>query len=149
MVEVIESHDAFAFPLIRRKKFWKKFRQKVNDKFNFNKLASSFKYNAFIFLLMISNCAILVSAQITSDPSYIVVFYFIDEVLLYIYLIDFLIKILGFGFEGYFSDIWNKFDFVLLLISFITELIFLADPSISNFSLDISHTNISNSLKVL
>lgn len=149
VVEVIESHDAFAIPLIRRRQFWKKFREKLNQKFHFNKIASSFQYNLIIFFLMISNCAILVAAQFSSlDPQIIVIFYFIDEILLYIYFIDFTIKILGFGFEEFFSDIWNKFDFAMLLVSFVSELYLLANPAISNFSLDISNQNLSKSIKV-
>lgn len=135
---------------MKRRKFWKTFRQKMNQKFHFDKLASSFQYNLLIFILMISNCALLVAAQFSSlDPQIIVLFYFIDEILLYIYFIDFILKILGFGFEEFFSDIWNKFDFAMLLISFISELYLLVNPAISNFSLDISNQNLSKSIKVL
>lgn len=96
---------------------------------------------------MISNCTILVICEIIHDSKYLAIFSMMDEIFLYLYLIDFVIKILGIGFNEYFSDVWNKFDFMILFISFISEF-FLLEYHTSNF--DLSTTpQMSNSIKVL
>ena len=146
VVEVLESHESFAIPLIKRRTFWKTFREKINKKFHFFALANSFPYNLIIFILMIINCAILITCELIEDPDNLLVLYLIDEILLYIYLLDFFIKILGHGFEQYYSDIWNKFDFLILLVSFISEF-FLIEYSISTF--EVTHSKeMSQTLKV-
>lgn len=149
VIEVMESHEKFAIPLIKRKKQWKSFRRAIDKKLKLSKIASNFIYNIIVFVIMVVNCALLISAQLVNDNYAIAVFYFIDELFLYVYLFDFILKVLGFGFEAYFSDIWNKFDFTLLLVSFASELIFISNPNISNFSLDVNTSNVSNSFKVL
>ena len=147
VVEVLESHESFAIPLMKRRKFWKMFREKLNSKFKFLNLANSFNYNLIIFILTISNCGILIAAEVLKNSEYVVVLYFIDEIFLYIYFIDFLIKIFAYGFEQYFSDIWNKFDFLVLVISFVSEF-FLLEYSVSSFEMNESK-ELSHTLKVL
>jgi len=133
---------------MRRKLFWKNFREKCNKKIKFILLANNFTYNLIIFLLMIFNCAILIAAEAISDRTTVRALYFIDELLLYIYLIDFFIKIFAFGFEQYFQDFWNKFDFLVLFISFFSEFLLIAYSSSSFFDLDSSDYEISKTMQV-
>ena len=41
----------------------------------------------------------------------------IDTVFIYIFVGEFIIKVIGLGFRDYFRDNWNKFDFVLVVSS--------------------------------
>lgn len=88
---------------------------------------------------MIFNCAILISAEVISDHKTMGILYFMDEILLYIYLVDFIIKVFAFGFEMYFQDFWNKFDFLVLLISFFSEFLLVAYSKGSFFDLDMGN----------
>lgn len=132
---------------MRRKRCWKIFREKLNKKYRFASLANNFIYNLIIFVLMIFNCAILISAEVISDHSTMGILYFIDEILLYFYLVDFIIKVFAFGFEMYFQDFWNKFDFLVLLISFFSEFLLLAYSKGSFFDLDMGY-DLSKAMQV-
>lgn len=43
----------------------------------------------------------------------------IDDVFVYIFCAEALLKIIGMGLDDYFSDNWNKFDFILVVLSLI------------------------------
>jgi len=42
-----------------------------------------------------------------------------DNIFVYIFLVEFLVKILGLGVHSYFKDNWNKFDFALVISSLV------------------------------
>ena len=43
-----------------------------------------------------------------------------DDVFNAIYIMDFVIKIIGYGVDNYFKDPWCKFDFFMLMITVVT-----------------------------
>jgi len=48
----------------------------------------------------------------------------IDNNLIWIYIIECILKLIGLGINKYFSDTWNSFDFGLVLMTLITEFAF-------------------------
>lgn len=48
----------------------------------------------------------------------------IDYWLVIIYIIEFVMKVIGLGLFGYFRDNWNKLDFALIVISLTTDFAF-------------------------
>lgn len=46
----------------------------------------------------------------------------LDGYFLYIYIVEIVVKLLGLGFIEYFSDGWNILDFVLTLITIVTQI---------------------------
>ena len=52
--------------------------------------------------------------MIDANASWLVVF---DEVIKYIFIAEAVIKIIGLGIRGYFSDNWNRFDFFLVILT--------------------------------
>ncbi len=56
-----------------------------------------------------------------SDPSEMSFLEKIDFYLNYVYLVEFVIKILGLGILNYFRDNWNCFDFFIMVVSFGTD----------------------------
>ena len=47
---------------------------------------------------------------------------FIDKICLYLYTIEVFIKAIGLGIEKYWDDDWNKFDFVLVIMSWASDI---------------------------
>ena len=48
-----------------------------------------------------------------------------NNILTLIFTLEFLIKIIGLGFGGYFKDSWNKLDFICIFFSWIDFLVTL------------------------
>ncbi|MFA9559142.1 ion transporter [Evansella sp. AB-rgal1] len=51
----------------------------------------------------------------------------LDKIIVWIFVIELLLKVIGLGYKGYFSDKWNIFDFSIVLASFV----FYATPFVS------------------
>lgn len=48
----------------------------------------------------------------------------IDNICLYFYILEALIKGIGLGIEKYWEDPWNKFDFIMIIISILSDILF-------------------------
>lgn len=51
----------------------------------------------------------------------------LDLIIVWIFVLEVILKLVGFGLKGYFSDRWNRFDFIIVVAS----LIFYATPFVS------------------
>ena len=60
---------------------------------------------------------------ITNEDT-IAIFDSMDDYFLYMYCIEFAIKIIGLGFEKYWEDDWNKFDFGMIILSVASSLLY-------------------------
>ena len=40
-----------------------------------------------------------------------------DEICFYLYVLEFILKIIGLGIIKYFGDSWNQFDFGMIIVS--------------------------------
>lgn len=54
----------------------------------------------------------------------IAIFDSLDDYFLYMYIIEFMIKIIGLGIEKYWEDDWNKFDFGMIVLSVASSLLY-------------------------
>ena len=55
--------------------------------------------------------------MLVDDPDVLYILGVIDDACIYVYIVECCIKIIGLGITKYFSDDWNKFDFVMVGIS--------------------------------
>jgi hypothetical protein len=55
----------------------------------------------------------------TLDESTTAILDAIDNIFVYIFVAEFVLKIFGLGFRNYFKDNWNKFDFALVVSSLV------------------------------
>ena len=46
----------------------------------------------------------------------------IDKIILYMYTVEVFIKAVGLGLEKYYDDDWNKFDLVLVIMSWASDI---------------------------
>jgi len=58
------------------------------------------------------------------DEEVIAIFDTIDDYFLYMYCVEFLIKVIGLGIEKYWDDDWNKFDFGMIVMSVASSLLY-------------------------
>jgi voltage-gated sodium channel len=56
----------------------------------------------------------------------------IDDYMLYIYIAEFVVKVIGLGVIDYYSDPWNIFDFTLIIISLMTDILLTSLDFASN-----------------
>jgi hypothetical protein len=59
-----------------------------------------------MFLVTLSNCAIVIASLFMNDPEVLLVFETMDKVYLSIYVVEFILKVIAMGFEDYFEDDW-------------------------------------------
>lgn len=71
------------------------------------------RFEAFIMTVIVINVAIIAVQEPGEDlpPTIIVA----DSVCLFIYLIEMMLKMAGFGFSGYFESKWNWLDFGIVI----------------------------------
>ena len=48
----------------------------------------------------------------------------IDQIILYFYIFECVVKAIGIGIEKYWEDDWNKFDFAMVMISIASDLLY-------------------------
>ena len=68
-----------------------------------------------LLVVLINSCCIIASIVI-ANQNILDIFDMIDSIISYIYIIEFVIKIVGLGIEKYFEDNWNIFDFIMILV---------------------------------
>lgn len=73
----------------------------------FKKISKSSAFNIFIFTILIINIIIIIVNMTLVDPQTNEILDVIDNCCLGIYIIEFLIKIIGLGIARYFEDSWN------------------------------------------
>ncbi|KAJ9458945.1 Muscle calcium channel subunit alpha-1 [Diplonema papillatum] len=84
-----------------------------------HKLASSKKFEWFIAGVIVANLVLLCTQHRQEADAYRLAFEAFNYVFISIYTVEFLIKVLGLGWKGYWQDGWNRFDFVVLLVSLV------------------------------
>lgn len=123
VIEVIESDQKFFLPIFPDYMFWDKFRRFMNRYLKIKLIIRSFYFELFMFVVLIVNSATVVASQITDDTEQNDIYDRIDDVCLYIYIAECVLKIVGFGIIKYFDDNWNIFDFVLVILSLFSSVL--------------------------
>ena len=115
LCEIIDNTKKFSFDKMRPPLIWERFRAYMDLKFNLKENIESPVYQAVMFVITITNCALIVASLTVTDPTAIQLFDIFDKVYYAIYLAEFIGKIIALGYYDYFEDDWNKFDFILVL----------------------------------
>jgi hypothetical protein len=67
-----------------------------------------------------ANTGIIIAYAVVTDDNTLNNLDTVDTAFNIIYIVDFVIKIVGEGVEDYFNDLWHQFDFVMVVITIIT-----------------------------
>lgn len=118
LCKILEENDNMIPPLYDDLLWWVKFRSKVNGLLKLNVLVEKWVFKVIVntvIVLTFINCLVdLYSENQVSDV--------LNYIAMTLFVIEVLVKILGFGPELYFNDKWNKLDFLLVLIGLILEI---------------------------
>jgi voltage-gated sodium channel len=77
-----------------------------------------------MFVVLIINSVVIIGGLIVTDEEKLALYDKIDGIVLYFYIGECVIKIIGFGVQKYWDDDWNKFDFIMVLISVFASLLY-------------------------
>jgi Ion transport protein len=77
-----------------------------------------------MLIIVLVNSIIVIIGFIDSNEARGELYDTIDYWFIVVYILEFIIKIIGLGIFGYFRDNWNKLDFVLIIISLSTDFAF-------------------------
>jgi len=122
IIEVMEKNPEFAVPLFGDLKIWNIIRKKFfNNILKIKKIVKHIVFEIFITLILISNCICLIIALTIKNESTINTLFIFDEIFLYFYIAEAVLKIIGLGFEKYFEDGWNRFDFIMVIMSLTSD----------------------------
>jgi voltage-gated sodium channel len=97
-------------------------------------LKKLFLNEKFILLLIILNAVIIFISGFKFDSDNKFILSIMDNMITALFVIEVIIKINTFGIKGYFSSNWNRFDFVLIVLSVPSFITFIANIEISHFS---------------
>lgn len=64
-------------------------------------------FDGFMFLVLTLNCAIIIASAIVTDEDALLILDSIDDYILYVYILECILKIIGLGVEKYWEDSWN------------------------------------------
>jgi len=70
-----------------------------------------------MLIIIILNTIVIILENVDTDQSIADFLDTIDGYFVYIFIIEFVMKIIGLGVTDYFKDNWNKFDFFLIVSS--------------------------------
>ncbi|WP_227940452.1 ion transporter [Alkalihalobacillus deserti] len=76
-----------------------------------------------IGIILLNGLVIIAETYFTGNNLLLV----LDNIIVWIFVLELIVKIIGLGFKGYFSDKWNVFDFSIVIGS----LVFYATPFVS------------------
>ena len=81
-------------------------------------------FEMLMLTIVLINSIIVIIGFIDSNEARGELYDTIDYWFIVVYILEFLMKIVGLGIFGYFRDNWNKLDFVLIIISLSTDFAF-------------------------
>jgi voltage-gated sodium channel len=77
-----------------------------------------------MLVILLFNCSTILYSSFVDSNKYTTIFEQIDDIFLYVYITEFLIKLVGLGIEKYYEDNWNKFDFAMIILSILSNILF-------------------------
>ena len=83
----------------------------------------------FMFLIIVINTIVIIILLTTYEQNLFDVMTVVDNVLIWVYVAEILLKWTGLGVRNYFMDGWNKFDFIVTFLSLLTLLTLVATSS--------------------
>ena len=82
-------------------------------------------FEVFVLMCTAINIVILASDHVGSTKTYALATTYINVLITGVFIVEMLLKMTAFSLRGYFRDSWNRFDFVLVVISAVDALITL------------------------
>ncbi len=94
------------------------------QKFTHNLVESGIFRYFILFLILTSGVIVGLETYPTINSKYQGLFHIIDQVIIYIFLVEIVLKILSMGQKPweYFQDPWNVFDFIIVAVCFIPSI---------------------------
>ena len=91
------------------------------QKYSYNLVESSLFRYFILFLIIASGVIVGLETYPSVNMQYSDLFFVIDKVIIYIFLIEIILKMLAKGSKPweYFYDPWNVFDFIIVTVCFI------------------------------
>ncbi|MCT8137805.1 ion transporter [Anaerobacillus sp. CMMVII] len=99
-------------------------KSKSNLRNNFRHLVEHVYFQPIIIAIILLNGLIIISETYFTGNSLLLL---LDKLIVWIFVLELIVKIVGLGFKGYFSDRWNLFDFTIVIAS----LVFYSTPFVS------------------
>jgi len=122
MIDLIENNKGLTKAHTFEMPCWNKIRKFINYIFKFDKIAKSNKFEFLLTIVVLFNTVILLYYTFESDQDVLDKIDSIDNVLVYIYCGEVIIKLIGLGIYDYFDDGWNVMDFILTVVSVATNI---------------------------
>lgn len=92
-----------------------------------------FLNDKIILILIILNAIIIFISGFEFSEIYKSLFLIVDNIITVLFIVEIIIKLNEYGVKGYFSSNWNKFDFILIVLSI---------PSLISFFLNIEFASV-------
>jgi hypothetical protein len=115
LCKILQAKTALLPPKFHDWDRWIIFRRIINETFYIKRIVQSkaFKIaNSLLILFCFINSILALYLKL-------IVFNVIDDVIIFIFLAELFIKIVGIGLENFFNDPWNKLDFILIMLGLI------------------------------
>lgn len=97
-------------------------------------LKKLFLNDKFILLLILLNAVIIFINGFEISPRYSLILLFSDNIITALFLTELIIKFNVYGVRKYFSSNWNKFDFLLIVLSLPALIAFITPIQITSIS---------------
>lgn len=81
-------------------------------------------FEIFMFVVILLNSVVVLLSFFDTKPDRQAIYDAIDYWFVLIYILEFVLKMIGLGIFAYFRDNWNKMDFSLIIISLSTDFAF-------------------------
>jgi len=93
-----------------------------------------FLNDKFILILILLNAVIIFVGGFETSANNKYLLSLIDNFITGLFIVELIIKFKEFGIRGYFKSNWNKFDFILISLSFPTLFAFITNIEITSYS---------------
>jgi hypothetical protein len=93
-----------------------KFRDKIRQ------IVINRQFNNAIFIVIFLNTVVLAITWYDEPKQVTLTVMILNYIFSFIFLAETIMKLVGLGFKEYFKDKWNRFDFIIVVLSIIAEI---------------------------
>jgi len=93
-----------------------------------------FLNDKFILILILLNAVTIFASGFEMSVNNRFTLLLIDNLITGLFIVEIIIKLKEFGIKKYFKSNWNKFDFILVALSFPTLIAFIGNVEVTSFS---------------
>jgi hypothetical protein len=93
-----------------------KFRDKIRQ------IVINRQFNNAIFIVIFLNTIVLAITWYDEPKQVTLTVMIFNYIFSFIFLAETIMKLVGLGFKEYFKDKWNRFDFIIVVLSIIAEI---------------------------